>query len=56
MVPPPGLELVRRVEITVEEHWVSGVVPSPAASERQAPPESPKETMQTIERGNHARN
>ena len=39
----PAREMVRRIEITIEEQWVSGsftspaASPSPAASESQAP-------------------
>ena len=36
-VPPPSMEMIRRVEITVEEDWISGVVPRPAESSSEAP-------------------
>jgi hypothetical protein len=34
-----GPEMVRRVEITVEEEWVSGVVRRPTGSTSEAPPD-----------------
>ena len=35
-VPPPSMEMIRRVEITVEEDWISGVIPRPAENPSEA--------------------
>jgi len=36
-VPPPAMEMIRRVEITVEEDWIAGVVQRPGAKSGGAP-------------------
>ena len=35
----PALEIVRRVEITVEEDWISGVVRVPSGNTSDPPPD-----------------
>jgi hypothetical protein len=45
----PPKAMVRRVEITVEEHWVSGVVPSAAANDGQAPPDREQRIVRSPE-------
>jgi hypothetical protein len=38
-LPVPSQQIVRRVEITVEEDWVSGVVRRPSDSTCESPPD-----------------
>lgn len=35
--PARAMEMIRRVEITVEEDWISGVAPRPAENFSEAP-------------------